>query len=222
MGEMAVRLRAGEERHAARAVMAVSAVARAQSEFDFEGRLSLARPPPDRAHNLAVVRVDGGYPAPAGQRCGGNACNLRPPFPAPVADPVRVRRPDQLRRGLDQRAVARLALAERLLGLVPDVNVNAETDPLLDAAALVAQRNRATHVPAVLAVGAQVTVARFVRRARQDGLIPFGPEARPVVRMDRRQPSGAETLFERQSRQFRPVVVDVSDVSHLVTHPGDT
>src|SRR5262245_29488197 len=120
MGEMAVRLRAGEERHSARAVMAVGAVARAQSEFDLEGGLSLARPPPDRAHNMAVVRVDGGYPAPAGQLCGGNAGDLRPPFPAPVADPVRVRRPDQLRRSLDQRAVARLALAERLLGLVSD------------------------------------------------------------------------------------------------------
>src|SRR5262249_59179176 len=94
-------------------------------------------------------------------------------------------------------------------------------DPLLDAAVLVAQRNRATHVPAVIAVGALVTVARFVRRASEDGLIPFGPEARRVVRMDRRQPSGAEALFERQSGQFRPVVVDVSDGSRLVTHPGD-
>src|SRR4029450_8907658 len=181
MGEMAVRLRAGVERHAARAVMAVGAVARAQSEFDLEEGLSLARPPPDLSHNLAVVGVDGRYPAAAGQRHGGNAGDLRPPCPAPVADPVGVRRPDQLRRGLDQRAVTRLAIAERLLGLVPDVNVNAEADPLLDAAVLVAQRNRATHVPAVLAVGAQVTVARFVRRAREDGLIPFGPEARRVV-----------------------------------------
>src|SRR6266511_687994 len=201
MGEMAVRLRAGEERHAARAVMAVGAVARAQSEFDLEEGLSLARPPPDLSHNLAVVGVYSRYPAAAGQLRGGNAGDLRPPCPAPVADPVRVRRPDQLRRGLDQRAVTRLAIAERLLGLVPDVNVNAEADPLLDAAVLVAQRNRATHVPAVLAVGAQVTMARFVRRAREDGLIPFGPEARRVVRMDRRQPSGAEALFERQSRQ---------------------
>src|SRR5262245_28958812 len=149
---MAVRLRAGEERHAARAVMAVFAVARAQSEFDLERRPSHARPPPDRAQGLTIVRMDGRYPASAGQSHRGNAGDLRPPCPAPVADPLRVRCPDQLRRGLDQRAVARLALAERLLGLVPDVNVNAEADPLLDAAALVAHRNRATHVPAVLAV----------------------------------------------------------------------
>src|SRR5262245_22282885 len=191
--------------------MAVSAAAGAQSEFDLEGDPLLQRSPPDLAHSLAVVRMNGPYPAATGQRRSGNAGDLRPPFPAPVADPVRVRRPDQLRRSLDQRAVARFALAERLLGLVPDVNVNAEADPLMNDAAFVAQRDRATHVPAVLAVGAQVTVARFVRRASEDGLIPFGPESRRVVRMDRRQPSGAEALFERQSGQFRPVVVDVSD-----------
>src|SRR5262245_39600694 len=208
---MAVRLRAGEERHAARAVMAVFAAAGEQSEFDCEWDSRLARPPPDGAQSPAVVRVNSPYPTAAGQRRRGNASDLRPPFPTLVADPVRGRRPNQLRRGLDQRAVPRFAFPERLLGLGPDVNVNAEADPLLDAAVLVAQRNRATHVPAVLAVGAQVTVARFVRRAREDGLIPFGPEARRVVRMDRRQPSGAEALFERQSRQFRPVVVDVSD-----------
>src|SRR6266511_4986270 len=92
MGEMAVRLRAGEERHAARAVMAVGAVARAQSEFDLEEGLSLARPPPGLSHNLAVVGVYSRYPAAAGQLRGGNAGDLRPPCPAPVADPVRVRR----------------------------------------------------------------------------------------------------------------------------------
>src|SRR5215813_12294094 len=40
--EMATRLRAGKERNAARAVMAVFAVARAQSEFDLEWGLSVA------------------------------------------------------------------------------------------------------------------------------------------------------------------------------------
>src|SRR5262245_22837169 len=139
---MVVRPRAGEKRHAARVVMTVFAVARMQSEFDLERGLSRARPTPDRAQGLTVVRMDSRYPASAGQLHRGNAGDIGPPRPAPVADPLRVRRPDQLRRGLDQRAVARFALAERLLGLVPVVNVDADADPLADCAALVAQRDR--------------------------------------------------------------------------------
>src|SRR5262249_15281087 len=118
--------------------------ARAQSEFDFEWVPDLARPFPGRAQGLAISRMDGRQPAPGGQFRRGNAGDLRPPFPASIADPVRARRPDQLRRGLDQRAVAHFAIAERLLGLVPVMDINADADPFTYDPALVAQRDRAT------------------------------------------------------------------------------
>src|SRR5215475_4724650 len=207
---MAARLRARAERHSARAVMAIFAIAGAQSEFDLEGKLCLARSSPDRAQSPAVPPVNSRHPASAGQLLTGNAGDLRPPLPAPIADPVRARRPDQLRRGLDQSAVTRFALAERLLGLVPVVNVNADADPFTDGAALVAQRNRATQMPPVFAVPAPVTMRRRMWRAVRDGLLPGGCDARQVVRMHRRHPDVAESLFDRQPRQLRPVVVLVS------------
>src|SRR5262245_46189769 len=157
MGGMAVRLGAGEERHGARAVMAIFAVARAQSEFDFQWVPGLARQFPGRDQGLAISWMNGRQPAPGGQLRRGNAGDLGPPFPTSIVDPVRARRPYQLRRGLDQRAVARFAIAERLLGFVPVMDVNADADPFKYGAALVTQRDRATQMPAIFTVPAPVT-----------------------------------------------------------------
>src|SRR5262249_59322985 len=99
-----------------------------------------------------------------------------------------------------QRAVARFALAERFLGFISVMDVNADADPFMYGVALGAQRDSATQMPAIFAVPAPVTMRRHMRRARFDRFLPRSRDYRQVVAVHRRRPAFAEALFDRQPR----------------------
>src|SRR5204862_4565840 len=104
------------QRHAPRLEPAMRAIGAAQTIFEVERRLRLDCALPRGRRPLAISRIDLFEPAEAELPLLGNAGIAHPLRAHVIAAPVGQAGPYQLRQAFRQRAEARLALAQRLVG----------------------------------------------------------------------------------------------------------
>ena len=114
---------------------------------------------------------------------------------------------DRVGRGLDQGAVALLALAQGRLGPLALVDVDADPDPLADGAVLVAHRDATRIVPPPPSVPDPEPVLDVIGAAAGDCRLPGGTGGRPVLRMQGLEPAQAPALAHALAGEGPPVGV---------------